>query len=82
VAGLREEIKALHLARHANTANVSVNAGGIGVWVASTCAAVSMALCIALGAMVIHQQAQIQRLNDYLTVIYTRAPNLAPESSH
>jgi hypothetical protein len=81
VAGLREELKAMHLARHANTANVSVNAGGIGVWVASTCAAVAMTLCLAMGGVILNQQREIGELRQYLAAIYMQVPHLKPEGS-
>ena len=65
----------------ANTANVSVNAGGIGVWVASTCAAVSMTMCLAMGGVILNQQREIGELRQYLAAIYMQVPHLKPEGS-
>jgi hypothetical protein len=65
----------------ANTANVSVNAGGIGVWVASTCAAVAMTMCLAMGGVILNQQREIGELRQYLAAIYMQVPHLKPEGS-
>lgn len=62
-----------------NTATVSINAGGIGVWVASTCAAVSVAVAICLGGVILNQQREIAELRQYAVATYMIAPHLKPE---
>lgn len=79
VEGLREDLREARLSR--NAATVTVNAGGIGVWVASTCAAVAVTLCLALGGIILNQQREIGELRQFLAAIYMQAPHLKPESS-
>lgn len=64
-----------------NTATVSINAGGIGIWIASTCAAVSMTMCLAMGGVILNQQRDIGELRQYLAAIYMQAPHLKPEDA-
>lgn len=66
----------------ANTATVSINAGGIGIWIASTCAAVSMTMCLAMGGVILNQQREIGELRQYLSAIYMQAPQLKPEETN
>lgn len=79
--GLRHDLKEYRQTLHANTATVSINAGGIGIWIASTCAAVSMTMCFAMGGVILNQQREIGELRQYLAAIYMQAPQLKPEES-
>ncbi len=72
------------------TVNVSVNAGGVGIWICTTALAVVCALSIAFG-VISRQEAQrrdaetaelrrdVQTLKDYLAAIYAQAPHLKPK---
>lgn len=63
-----------------NQSTVTINAGGIGVWVACTCCAVMLACNLFLIALYVDQQQQIRDMGDYLAAIYAQAPHLKPEN--
>lgn len=67
------------LGRNNSRAEIHINAGGVGVWIAITCCCVMVAISILLGLMVINQGRKIDDLNAYLTAIYMMAPSLKPE---
>lgn len=67
------------LGRNNSRAEIHINAGGIGVWIATTCCCVMLAISILLGLAVINQSRKIDELNAYLTAIYMMAPSLKPE---
>lgn len=61
---------------------VSINAGGIGVWVATTCCVV-MVCCGLIGALWVSYEfkrydEKITALEDYIHAIYMAAPSLKP----
>jgi hypothetical protein len=60
-------------------ANVNVNAGGMGVWVSSTCCIVMLACNIFLAVLLMDHSRQLSDLRDYLNVIYRVAPHLKPD---
>lgn len=62
-----------------NSANININAGGVGVWLSATCCAVMLAANVFLTAIVIDHNRQISDLKDYIQVIYQVAPHLKPE---
>lgn len=57
---------------------ITVNAGGIGVWIASICCAMMLGMAIVGGALILDQQRQLSDLHDYLAAIYAQAPQLQP----
>lgn len=59
--------------------HLTVNAGGIGVWIAVTCLAVSMTANAFLGLLYLDHARKIDDLNTYLQAIYSLAPHLKPE---
>lgn len=59
-------------------ANISVNAGGLGVWVATTACFIMLAVNAILVAILIDHGRQIDDLNDKLTATYMMAPHLRP----
>lgn len=69
----------LNVGGNTSTANINVNAGGVGVWIATTCCAVMLGMAVVVSAIVIDQQRQISDLHDYLSAIYAQAPHLRPE---
>lgn len=58
---------------------ITVNAGGIGVWISVTCCGIMLACNLFMIALYVDQQQQIRDLSDYLTAIYAMAPHLKPE---
>jgi hypothetical protein len=57
---------------------IVVHAGGIGVWISATAAAVCFAAVIVLTMLYIDQSRRIDDLGDYLAAIYMQAPHLKP----
>jgi hypothetical protein len=68
-------------AQSTNTATITVNAGGVGLWLAVTCCVVALVASAFLALMVHDQARQIDRLDDYLNAIYAQAPHLKPKES-
>lgn len=62
-----------------NTARIEVNAGGVGVWIATTCCLVVMVVSMFLGLWVVDLSRKVSDLNDYLAAIYMQAPHLKPD---
>jgi hypothetical protein len=63
-----------------NTSTIQINAGGFGVWIASSACAVMLAVNLFTIALYLDQQAQIRQLNEYLTATYMLCPALKPEN--
>jgi hypothetical protein len=67
--------------------SINVNAGGVGGWIAAWIAGICCAAMLASGivfvlytnAILSQQHDQISRMQDYLTAIYTAAPQLKPK---
>ncbi len=71
------------LSTPANTGNqstITLNAGGIGVWIAVSACAVMLAVNIALLAMLVSHDRKIDDLTHYINAIYMIAPSLKPEN--
>lgn len=62
----------------ASQSTITINAGGIGVWIASTACAVMLAVNMFMVALYLDQQQQIRDLDAYLSAIYMMAPSLKP----
>lgn len=85
--GVRQELERLkgNLDHAAFTGNstIHVNAGGWGVWAATTCCIVMLAVGLFAGVFFISQNAEQNReisdLKDYIQVIYQHAPHLKPD---
>lgn len=72
------------------TATISVNAGGVGVWVASTACAVMLGITV-LGGLwasrefarmdqqMVEAREEIRTTQNYLNAIYAQAPQLKPK---
>lgn len=67
------------LGRNNSRAEIHINAGGIGVWIATTCCCVMLAISVLMGLMLIDQSRKIDELTAYLTATYMIAPGLKPE---
>lgn len=61
-----------------STSNININAGGVGVWIATTACAVMLAINMFMVALYLDQQQQIRDLDAYLSAIYMMAPSLKP----
>lgn len=64
---------------NSNTAKVVVNAGGIGVSIILIAFALMLGLNISLFSQITAHGRKIERLEDYLSAIYSQAPHLRPK---
>ena len=62
-------------------ATITVNAGGIGVWVSVTCCLVMLSLGIMGGFLYVNQSRKVDQMQDYLNAIYMQAPYLKPKEN-
>jgi len=65
-----------------NTAEVKINAGGLGVLLVTGFAAFMCGLCLAMMFIVFRQEKKIDNMQDYLNVIYQYAPQLKSGENH
>lgn len=65
--------------RPASHAEVSVSAGGVGVWIATMAAVVCFLMTMVLLVLYVDQSRKVDDLGDYLQVIYQHAPQLKPQ---
>lgn len=65
--------------RPASHAQVSVTAGGVGVWIATMAAVVCFVMTMVLLILYVDQSRKIDDLGHYLQAIYAQAPSLKPE---
>ena len=61
------------------TVTVALNAGGLGVWIATTCCAVAVAVCLTLALAVSDLRREIGEAKAALFAIYAQAPHLRPQ---
>lgn len=73
-----------------NSAKIEVNAGGVGIWIATTACLMMLAVNIILIVLFVVQDAKndkvqdtqnskIDKMQDYLNAIYMQAPHLKPK---
>ncbi len=62
-----------------NTAKIEVNAGGVGVWIATTACCVMVAASLFMGLWVVDLSRKVSELENYLNAIYMMAPSLKPD---
>lgn len=55
---------------NSSASTITVNAGGIGVYIAVTCCAVMLAVNILLVAIIVDHSRKLDRLQDYVTATY------------
>lgn len=67
-------------ASNSSASTITVNAGGLGVYIAATCCAVMLAVNLFLIAIIVNHERKIDDLGDYIHAIYMVAPQLKPES--
>lgn len=71
----------LREARSTNSATISVQAGGVGVWIATCCCSMMLGVGLVVGSLYLDQQRQIGELRAYLAAIYMQAPYLKPKDA-
>ena len=69
------------LPKAANNAVININAGGVGIWIATTSCVVMLALNIVLLVTLTGHDRKIERMQDHLNAIYMMAPQLKPEET-
>jgi len=62
-----------------NQSTVTLNAGGVGVWMAVTACAVMLAINVALMVLIVNHDRKIDDLEHYINAIYMMAPGLKPQ---
>lgn len=67
------------LERVSSNSNVSINAGGVGVWIATMAAVVCFVMTMVMLVLYVDQSRKVDDLGHYLQAIYAQAPNLKPE---
>lgn len=63
---------------NSSQSNITLNAGGIGVWIAVTACAAMLAINMALIVILVNHDRKIDDLSHYLNAIYMAAPHLKP----
>lgn len=80
---LRDLLPLLSAARgivsHSPSSQIVVNAGGVGVWLAATCAGLCFVMVVVLAMLYVDHSRKIDDLSHYLNAIYMQAPHLKPE---
>ena len=61
---------------NSSASNITVNAGGVGLWVAITCALVSSLMAVIVSIMFIYVLIKTDRIGDYQAVIYQQLPEI------
>lgn len=60
-------------------AQITVSAGGAGIWLSAMCAGLCFVMVLVLLMLYVDQSRKIDDLNHYLQAIYAQAPQLKPE---
>jgi len=83
IARLERAVKALgevmQPANSGSQSTVTINAGGVGVWIAVTASVVMLAVNMVLVVLLANHDRKIDELQDYVHAIYMMAPQLKPE---
>lgn len=62
-----------------NRSEVNIDAGGIGVWIATTACIVMVVVSFFLSLWVLDLSRKVSELENYVHAIYMMAPSLKPE---
>lgn len=62
-----------------NTAKIEINAGGVGVWIATTACCVMVAVAMFMGLWLVDLSRRVSEMDNYLNAIYMMAPHLKKE---
>jgi hypothetical protein len=76
---LLQQARELNAKASGGNVNFSVNAGGVGVWVAVAACGFMVALNIGLAVLLVRQDREISEMGHQLNAIYMMAPHLKPE---
>lgn len=68
--------------RATNNAEVTVSAGGVGVWIAAFCAGLCFVMTMVLLVLYVDQSRKVDDLSHYLQAIYAQAPSLKPSDEN
>ncbi len=67
------------------TSTITVNAGGVGIWVCATACLICLVVVVvgaaAFGFQIADHSRKLDRLDEYLSAIYMAAPHLKQEDS-
>ena len=61
-----------------SSSTINLNAGGIGVWIATVACGVMLGIGILGATIIVDQQRKIDDMQHYLNAIYMQAPSLRP----
>lgn len=75
-------LKSLKRPDHSSKAVITINAGGIGIWIVSCFAAFMAGCTIFLAFVVVGQQQQIDRASDYISNVYQALPEIRQFIDH
>ncbi len=75
----RLEQASRNLGNSGNQSTITLNAGGLGVWVCVTCCAVMLACNVFMIGLYLDQQSHIRDLDAYLAAIYQQVPWMKPK---
>lgn len=62
-----------------NQSTITLNAGGIGVWLAVSACGVMLAVNVCLAILLVNHDRKIDDLGHYVQAIYMMAPQLKPQ---
>lgn len=81
LGALLEEARALRLSLSSgnNAATITINAGGIALWVAATCCITMLAIIIGLTPFILRMDREQSEQGHQLNAIYMMAPHLKPK---
>lgn len=72
-------LRSLQPQSRVNSAQITVSAGGVGVWIAATASILCLFAVMVLTMLYIDQRREVDDLGDYLNAIYMQAPHLKPK---
>lgn len=78
VRGLQDALTDMR-GKGGNQATVTIQAGGIAVWLVTCACAFMVGMAMVAGMLMFTQQRQINDLQHYLQAIYMQAPSLRPQ---
>jgi len=77
--GLERSLDRLHSVDRSHRQEIHINAGGVGVWIATTCCVVMISLGLIGAILYVNQSRKVDQMQDYLNAIYMQAPYLKPK---
>ncbi len=66
---------------NSSQSTITLNAGGVGVWISVTVCSVMLAINMALIVILVNHDRKIDDLSHYLNAIYMVAPQLKPKET-